>query len=202
MYILRKRQHHYNYHLIIFSDTKSKGRVEDVVVEENDKKKVIIHTITFESIDTGQPSQIPLVLIHGYAGGLVCFHKNFDSLCKKRKVYAIDLPGFALSSRIKFPNKHIDCKDRMVMLVEKWREAMNLERFILLGHSFGGYISANYTIKYKEHVRHLILAESWGILGRTEDTRQLSNFEKVVIMLELNPYEFIRKSMAIGEFYF
>ena len=40
---------------------------------------------------------------------------------------------------------------------------MGLEKFCLLGHSFGGYLSAAYTLKHPEHVSHLILADPWGL---------------------------------------
>lgn len=30
---------------------------------------------------------------------------------------------------------------------EEWRKAKNLSNFILLGHSFGGYVAAKYTLK-------------------------------------------------------
>lgn len=31
--------------------------------------------------------------------------------------------------------------------LEEWRKAKNLSNFILLGHSFGGYVAAKYALK-------------------------------------------------------
>jgi len=163
------------------------------------ENEVIVHTICYESTNKHQTSNLPIVLIHGYAGGLACFHKNFSSLCKNRRVYAIDLPGFGLSTRVDFPEQPSECRDKIVDIIEKWRIAMALDKFILLGHSFGGYISASYAIKYKEHVRHLILADSWGVLGKEEDSRDLSMVQKILICRDINPYEFVRKSLAAGK---
>ena len=39
---------------------------------------------------------------------------------------------------------------------------MKLEKMILLGHSFGGYLSAAYALKYGKCVSALILADPWG----------------------------------------
>ena len=104
--------------------------------------------------------KVPLVMVHGLGGSILAFHKNYRKLSTSRMIYGIDLPGFGLSSRkVKFPcskEKYPeDCnkasklasksEKRMIELIEKWREAMRIEEMILLGHSFGGYISAPQT---------------------------------------------------------
>ena len=179
------------------------GKIKDVVVEgTTSENEVIVHTVCYEPTDKGndQTSNLPIVLIHGYALGLAFFHKNFSSLCKKRRVYAIDLPGFGLSSRVEFPEQPSECRNKIVDLIEKWRIAVKLEQFTLLGHSFGGYISASYTLKYKKNVRHLILADSWGVLSKEEDSRDFSMKQKLLILCNINPYQFIRKSLAAGKY--
>jgi len=35
---------------------------------------------------------------------------------------------------------------------EEWRKAQNLSNFILLGHSFGGYVAAKYALKVNSHI--------------------------------------------------
>lgn len=42
--------------------------------------------------------------------------------------------------------------------IEKWRKAMRIEKFIILGHSFGGYLSTAYTLQFPERIEHIILA--------------------------------------------
>jgi len=40
---------------------------------------------------------------------------------------------------------------------------MNIEKFILVGHSFGGYISTHYAEKYSTRIQHLILISACGV---------------------------------------
>ena len=40
---------------------------------------------------------------------------------------------------------------------------MKLERFILAGHSFGGYITGNYALKYYQYIEKLIMISPIGI---------------------------------------
>ncbi|ODV98385.1 hypothetical protein PACTADRAFT_48160 [Pachysolen tannophilus NRRL Y-2460] len=72
------------------------------------------------------------------------FKRYFENLDKnKQLIEAIE-------------NRHIDA-------IESWRKANNLEDFTLMGHSFGGYISLAYTLKYPERVKKLILVSPGGV---------------------------------------
>lgn len=59
--------------------------------------------------------------------------------------------------------------DYFVDYLEKWRVNMKITGFNLLGHSFGGYIAGNYSVKYPQHVRKLILMSPIGIRQQPED---------------------------------
>ena len=179
----------------------------DVEIEQENENAITVHTICFEPKNKSRIPKLPLVMIHGLGGGLPCFHKNYESLCQERKVYGIDIPGFALSTRMTFPKTTIECRDRMLTLLDKWRQAMKINKFILLGHSFGGHLSAAYTVKYHAHVRHLILADPWGILPKEEDnTREDPQlWQKAAMsisnMLKSNPFDAVRGAGPLGRFH-
>jgi cardiolipin-specific phospholipase len=39
----------------------------------------------------------------------------------------------------------------------------NLDSFVLAGHSFGGYVSGLYALKYPHHVKKLLMLSPLGI---------------------------------------
>lgn len=41
-------------------------------------------------------------------------------------------------------------EQQWVATIEEWRKKVKLEKFILLGHSFGGYLATSYAISYPE----------------------------------------------------
>lgn len=42
---------------------------------------------------------------------------------------------------------HVETESWFIDSFEEWRKAKDLSNFILLGHSFGGYIAAKYALK-------------------------------------------------------
>lgn len=46
---------------------------------------------------------------------------------------------------------------------QEWRKAQGLDKFILMGHSFGGYVAGCYALAHQERVRRLILVGSAGV---------------------------------------
>lgn len=124
-----------------------------------------INTVTFDSKD-GSPT---LVMVHGYGASQGFFFRNFDSLAKHFRVIAIDQLGWGGSSRPDFTCKSTEETEAwFIDSFEEWRKAKNLSNFILLGHSFGGYVAAKYALKHPEHVQHLILVGSAGFTSETE----------------------------------
>ncbi|XP_077286908.1 (Lyso)-N-acylphosphatidylethanolamine lipase-like [Arctopsyche grandis] len=137
--------------------TSYNGRYIDIgpIVGDGDK----VWTLSFNETS----EKTPLVLLHGLGAGVALWVMNLDELADNRPVHAIDLLGFGRSSRPSFSLDGKVVEMQMVTFLEEWRRKMKLDNFILLGHSLGGFLAASYTMQYPERVKHLILADAWGI---------------------------------------
>ena len=82
----------------------------------------------------------PVVLIHGFGGGSALWLQNFKHLSKSRPVYAIDLLGFARSSRSSFSKDPIVAEMQFIESIENWRKELDIKEMLLIGHSFGGFL--------------------------------------------------------------
>ncbi|GAB2291827.1 hypothetical protein Dimus_026078 [Dionaea muscipula] len=133
-----------------------------------------INTLTFSS---GADSPT-LVMVHGYAASEGFFFRNFDTLASHFRVIAVDQLGWGGSSRPDFTCKSTEEAEAwFIDSFEEWRKAKNLNNFILLGHSLGGYIAAKYALKYPEHVKHLILVGPAGFSAETDLPERLRQFK-------------------------
>jgi abhydrolase domain-containing protein 4 len=101
----------------------------------------------------------PIVMVHGFAAGIAFWVMNLEEISKDRPLYAIDLPGFGRSARPKFNKEAEEIEQQYVDSIERWREMMGIDKMVLLGHSFGGYLSSAYAMRHPEKVEHLILGE-------------------------------------------
>ncbi|KAF5271289.1 hypothetical protein FQR65_LT05304 [Abscondita terminalis] len=145
----------------------------------------------------------PLVLLHGLGAGVALWCLNLDSFAATRPVYAIDILGFGRSSRPSFSSDGEVAEQQLVKSIEEWRREMNLDKFILLGHSMGGFLAASYSLTYPERVQHLILADPWGFPERQLDAqkRQIPWWFQVIsyTMSPFNPLAAIRAAGPWGE---
>lgn len=182
--------------------------IEDVEVDGPDVK---IHTILYDNqeradyneelagynedisgerieTDSQRPlEKIPILMIHGLGGTAVEFQDNYRVLSKDRDVYGIDIPGFGLSTRnTNYATDAGDCEERMVKLLESWREKKGINEMVIVGHSLGGYVAMVYAMKHRKRVRHLVLIEPWGMLSKDESKK-----------LKDKNYHYKRNSMAI-----
>ena len=117
-------------------------------------------------------SKKTLVLAHGFGAGLGFFYRNYHDLAslENSRIYSIDWLGMGRSARVPFKVAEKDEQKRIkqaerffVDSLNCWRQSLGIERFILAGHSFGGYLAVAYAEMYPQHIEALILISPVGI---------------------------------------
>ncbi|KAF1740060.1 hypothetical protein MXB_32 [Myxobolus squamalis] len=74
------------------------------------------------------------------------------------------MPGFGLSTRVSFPTQGNDIEREFCDLLNLWQSALGLDKIIVMGHSFGAYVSCCYSMFYPDNVISLVLIDPWGFL--------------------------------------
>ncbi|XP_075265454.1 uncharacterized protein LOC142357819 [Convolutriloba macropyga] len=119
---------------------------------------------TYTSVGSIPDRSSPMVCIPGYGAGVGFFWKNLEGLRALDDLYAVDPLGTGLSSRPPFNAKTtVDAEEFFIKALLEWRQAVGIDKMVLVGHSMGGYLATVYALKHPEHVKHLILVSPAGI---------------------------------------
>lgn len=102
----------------------------------------------------------PIILLHGWGQSINYFSTLIEYLSQKFTVYALDLPGFGLSTT---PEK-VWGSAEYACLVELFIKELQIHNPILLGHSLGGKIAINLVAAGRVYTKKLILIGSSGVL--------------------------------------
>jgi len=93
----------------------------------------------------------PLVHLHG-AGGLR-LNASHDLLAERCRVIAVEMPGFGQSEE----NTRTHMMPELATTIVKAADALGLDRFDLMGTSFGGKAALWLAVQHPERVRALVL---------------------------------------------
>jgi len=103
----------------------------------------------------------PVILVlHGWGGSSDSWIRVQESLASKGyEVIIPDFPGFGKSK----PPSEAWSVSEYVNWLNNFVSSQGLEKFFLIGHSFGGRVAIKFVIKHPEKVETLILCGSAGI---------------------------------------
>ncbi|ESU18790.1 proline iminopeptidase [Flavobacterium cauense R2A-7] len=114
----------------------------------------------YKTFGSGQP----ILIING-GPGMNCegFSYIADEISKfGYQTIIYDQRGTGKSTVEKIDSEHITM-DLMVQDMENLRKYLNIEKWTILGHSFGGMLAAYYTSKHPDAVEKIIFSSSGGI---------------------------------------
>ena len=101
----------------------------------------------------------PIVMLHGWGHSHQSLRPLADLLVEETQPILFDLPGFGQSERPQMTWSAAEYADAIVKQLDK----LNIEKFLLLGHSFGGKVAICLAERYSERVDRLILISSSGL---------------------------------------
>ncbi len=120
--------------------------------------KTILQDPYISYIDTGKGNDT-ILLLHGLGSNAGFWRYNIPELAKKYRVIAIDLPGYGKSEKGNYSYSMSFFSDEIKKFVDK----LNINNFVLIGHSMGGQIAITFTLKYPDKINKLILISPAGI---------------------------------------
>jgi pimeloyl-ACP methyl ester carboxylesterase len=100
----------------------------------------------------------PVVVLHG-AGGAGAWNPYLERLSRHFDVIAPDHPGFGLSDELPEITSMAQLVDHYVSLVDQ----LGLDRFDLVGASFGGWLAAELASTVPNRIEHLVLQAPAGL---------------------------------------
>src|SRR5450631_230404 len=103
----------------------------------------------------------PLMIVHGGPGASHDYFLPYLlPLMRTNRLVFIDERGSGKSSKLDDPAQYTVAN--MVEDIEAVRQALDLGKISLLGHSFGGVLVQAYAFKYQQNLSHLILGSTFA----------------------------------------
>lgn len=111
-----------------------------------------------------------LILLHGWGVSSDSLYPILNYLKRSYKVYALDLPGFGRSD---IPKSSFD-GENYKNIVLKFIKELNINDYVIIGHSFGGRIGIRISRENNPNLKGLILIDSAGIRDKKSLKQKLS----------------------------
>ncbi len=129
-------------------------------------------TISFS--DTGKGRVV--VLLHGFLGSQQIWESTITFLSKSFRVIAIDLPGHGSSDCIGY----VHTMELQAKCVKAVMDSLRLKKYVLVGHSMGGYAALAFADLFPDNLKGLCLYHSTAYADSDEKKRDRTRSIKVV----------------------
>lgn len=129
-----------------------------------------------------------IVLLHGFLGSMQIWEKLLTALSKRYKVVMIDLPGHGQTENFGYVHK----MDLMAEAVKAVLNHLQLRRYVLIGHSMGGYVTLAFAEKYMDNLRGVILFHSTAVADVDE---KKADRDKAIKVAKRNKEKYLKESL-------
>lgn len=104
----------------------------------------------------------PMLLVHGGGASADTWFRNVDALGQVRRVYASDLLGHGFTDLLDGAIAEVP-KVAQARHVVAFADHLGLDRFVLLGHSFGALIASLVALEHPERIAKFVLVASSSV---------------------------------------
>lgn len=137
--------------------------------------------------DTGKGRVI--VLLHGFLCSHEVWSEFVKKLSKKFRVIAIDLPGHGETPSIGYYHS----MELMAQSVKAVLDKAGVRRYIITGHSMGGYVALTFAELYPENVSGLCLFNSTSYADSDEKKKER---EKVIRLVKKEHRHYVSEAVT------
>ena len=138
-------------------------------------------------VDDGGAGGLPIVFIHGNGGTSQQWRSQLQHFRTQRRAVAIDLSGFGKSAP---PVDGDYSLDRMIEAIEGAVNTLGLDRFVIVGHSYGGAVVASYAAAHPQKVAGVVYvdAAASSLPLNEQQQEQLANAIRADKMAVVRPW--------------
>lgn len=129
-----------------------------------------------------------VVLLHGFLENTTMWHDVVNDLSARYRVITIDLLGHGKSDNVGY----IHSMEDQAHMVKAVMDSLGLRRYVLIGHSMGGYISLSFAQHFLENLKGLCLMNSTPLADSPE---KKINRDRAIEAVKQNHKTFIRMSI-------
>ena len=137
---------------------------------------------------TSRGSGRVVVLLHGFLENSSMWDEVIADLSSMYRVISIDLLGHGKTENIGY----IHSMEDQALMVKAVLDSLNLHRYILIGHSMGGYVSLVFAQYFTENIKGLCLMNSTPLADSPE---KKINRDRAIEAVKQNYRTFIRMSV-------
>lgn len=124
--------------------------------------------------DRGQGRAV--VLLHGFLESLDIFDELTAKLSKSFRVISIDLPGHGQTPSVGY----IHTMELMAGCVKAVMDSLHLKKYVVVGHSMGGYVALAFAELFPEHVKGFCLFHSTAMPDSEEKKKDRERVAEIV----------------------
>lgn len=123
-------------------------------------KQVQVDSLQINYVEAGKGET--LLMIHGLGGNASHWKRNIETLSKKFRCIAVDLPGYGNSSTVERGEADTQL-DFYADVIASLLKKLKIPTASVMGHSMGGQVSMILALKYPALVNKLVLVAPAGL---------------------------------------